>query len=159
MRELALRDLFFLILHIFGRKDIDRDWLYERCREVQKHPDGYIDLWFREGYKSTIITFGLTIQNILNDPELTVGIFSATRPTAKAFLRQIKREFEDNEKLKWLFPEICYQNPARNPRNGRRTTGSSSSARATPRRARLRHGVSSMDSLQAGILDLWSTMM
>ena len=111
MRELALRDLFFLILHIFGRKDVDRDWLYERCREVQRRPDGYLDLWFREGYKSTIITFALTIQDILNDPELTVGIFSATRPIAKAFLRQIKREFEDNAKLKSLFPDICYENP------------------------------------------------
>jgi len=111
MRELALRDLFFLILHIFGRKDIDGDWLYDRCREVQRRPDGYLDLWFREGYKSTIITFARTIQDILNDPELTVGIFSATRPIAKAFLRQIKREFEDNAKLKSLFPDICYENP------------------------------------------------
>jgi len=111
MRELAKRDLFFLLVYIFGRKDVDRDWLYDRCREVQKDPDGYIDLWFREGYKSTIITYALTIQDILNDPEITVGIFSATRPIAKAFLRQIKREFEDNAKLKVLFPEICYENP------------------------------------------------
>ena len=111
MRELAKRDLFFLLVHILGRKDVDRDWLYDRCREVQANPDGYIDLWFREGYKSTIITYALTIQDILNDPEITVGIFSATRPIAKAFLRQIKREFEDNAKLKSLFPEICYENP------------------------------------------------
>ncbi len=113
MRELALRDLFFLILYILGRKDIDRDWLYERCREVQADPDGYIDLWFREAYKSSIITYALTIQDILNDPEITVGIFSATRPIAKAFLRQIKREFEDNAKLKALFPDICYASPGK----------------------------------------------
>jgi hypothetical protein len=48
----------------------------------------------------------------LNDPEITVGIFSHTRPIAKAFLRQIKREFETNEQLKALFPEILYANPA-----------------------------------------------
>lgn len=113
MRELAKRDLFFLLLYILGRKDIDRDWLFDRCREVQKNPDGYIDLWFREGYKSTIITYALTIQDILNNPELTVGIFSATRPIAKAFLRQIKREFEDNAKLKALFPDILYQSPGK----------------------------------------------
>jgi len=111
MRELALRDLFFLLLYILGREDIDKDWLFDRCREVESHPDGYLDLWAREHYKSSIITYGLTIQNILNDPELTVGIFSATRPIAKAFLRQIKREFESNAKLKTLFPEVLYQNP------------------------------------------------
>lgn len=64
-------------------------------------------------HNSTIITFGLTIQNILQNPEVTVGIFSHTRPIAKSFLRQIKREFEGNAKLKHLFPEILYQNPSK----------------------------------------------
>lgn len=111
-RTLALGDLFFLITVIFGRADADRDWLYERCTEMQANPDGYLDLWFRESYKSTIITYALTIQDILNDPDVTVGIFSYNRPTAKAFLRQIKREFEVNELLKDLFPEILWKNPS-----------------------------------------------
>jgi len=88
-----------------------QEWIFERCREVQLEPNGMLDLWAREHYKSTIITFGLTIQDILNDPELTVGIFSFTRPIAKGFLRQIKREFEGNENLKGLFPEILWANP------------------------------------------------
>jgi predicted phage terminase large subunit-like protein len=110
-RDLALKDLFFLITFIFNREDVDRDWLYERCTEVRLNPDGRLDLWFRDGYKSTIITYALTIQDILNDPNLTVGIFSYSRPTAKAFLRQIKREFEVNELLKSLFPDILWANP------------------------------------------------
>jgi hypothetical protein len=56
---------------------------------VQAAPNGYLDLWGREHGKSSLITFGLTIQDILNDPEITVGIFSYSRPIAKAFLRQI----------------------------------------------------------------------
>jgi predicted phage terminase large subunit-like protein len=60
---------------------------------------------------STIITFGLTIQNIINNPEITAGIFSHTRPIAKAFLRQIKQEFENNAKLKKYFPEIFFEDP------------------------------------------------
>jgi len=111
-RKLALEDLFFLITVIFGREDVNRDWLYERCTEVQKEPDGYLDLWFREGYKSSLITYGLTIQDILKDPNVTVGIFSYNRPTAKAFLRQIKREFELNGLLKGLFPDVLWVNPA-----------------------------------------------
>jgi len=85
----------------------------DRCREVQGAPDGYLDLWAREHYKSTIITYALTIQDILNDPNLTVGIFSHTRPIAKAFLKQIKREFETNETLKKHFDDILYENPMR----------------------------------------------
>jgi len=111
-KKLALEDLFFLITVIFGREDVNRDWLYERCTEVQQNPDGYLDLWFRESYKSTTITYGLTIQEILKNPDTVVGIFSYNRPTAKAFLRQIKREFELNELLKRLFPDVLWANPA-----------------------------------------------
>lgn len=85
--------------------------MFQRCREVQASPNGHLDLWAREHYKSTIITFGLTIQDILNDPEITFGIFSHTRPIAKAFMRQIMREFEGNELLKEWFPDILWQHP------------------------------------------------
>lgn len=106
-QALALNDLFFLLLYGMGRKDINTDWLYARCREVQQSPDGHLDLWARGHYKSTIITVALTMQEILKNPEITVGIFSFNRPTAKAFLRQIKREFETNRALQILFPHVC----------------------------------------------------
>ncbi|MGI9297083.1 MAG: hypothetical protein ACR2QC_04195 [Gammaproteobacteria bacterium] len=111
LRNLCLTDLYFLIRYGCGRQDIERPWLFKRCRQVQSDPDGYIDLWAREHYKSTIITFGLTVQDILNDPELTFGIFSHTRPIAKGFLRQIKRELEGNEMLKSLFPDVLWKSP------------------------------------------------
>lgn len=110
-RKLVLADLYFLLAYILKRKDLRKDWLYERCMEVQAEPDGRLDLWAREHYKSTIITFGRTIQDILADPELTVGIFSHTRPIAKGFLRQVKREFEGNDTLKAMFPDVLYAHP------------------------------------------------
>ncbi len=86
---------------------------------MQADPDGRLDLWAREHYKSSVLTFGLTIQDILTshgedpiyDDEVTVGIFSHTRPIAKQFLRQIKTEFERNENLKSWFPDILWANP------------------------------------------------
>lgn len=110
-RFLARTDLFFLLVFICKRKDVNRDWLYERCNEVQADPNGFIDLWPRGHYKSTIKSFGLIIQDILNDPEVTISIFSHTRPIAKGFLRQIKMELERNEDLKGLFPEIFFVDP------------------------------------------------
>lgn len=111
LRFLCRNDLYFLLRYGCNRADIEHPWLFARCREVQEKPDGYLDLWARFHYKSTIITFGLTIQDILNDSNLTVGIFSHTRPIAKGFLRQIKREFESNEDLKRWFPDILYADP------------------------------------------------
>ena len=112
LRNLYRTDLFFLLVYGLRRFDADTDWCFRRCREVQQTPDGRLDLWAREHYKSTIITFALTVQNILADPEITVGIFSHTRLIAKGFLRQIKREFETNDHLKGLFPDVLFSKPA-----------------------------------------------
>ena len=109
--ELGKRDLFFLLVYILKRQDCFNDWVFERCKEVQASPNGHLDLWAREHYKSTIITYALTIQSILNNPEITIGIFSHSRPIAKGFLRQIKREFEQNELLKSCYPDILYDQP------------------------------------------------
>ena len=110
-RHLAKTDLFYLLTAVLGRKDVFKQWLLERCIEVNNNPDGYLDLWARDHYKSTIITYGLTIKDILNDPEETFGIFSHSAKIAKDFLLQIKREFEDNILLQNLFPDILYENP------------------------------------------------
>jgi predicted phage terminase large subunit-like protein len=112
-RKLCKTDLFYLLTVGFKRKDADKEWLYARCREVQANPNGYLDLWAREHYKSTIITFTKSIQDLLADPDnTTIGILSHTRPIAKGFLEQIKRELEQNDYLKKLFPDVLYQNPA-----------------------------------------------
>lgn len=122
MRHLGRTDLYFLLRYILNRPDMERQWIMSRCKEVQKSPDGHLDLWAREHYKSTIITFGQSIQDILsshgNDPlpkwkgrEVTIGIFSNTRPLAKGFLRQIKIEFETNDVMKELYPDILWANP------------------------------------------------
>jgi hypothetical protein len=51
------------------------------------------------------------IQEILCDPEITIAIFSVVKPIAQAFLAQIKGEFETNEVLKWVYPDVLYRNP------------------------------------------------
>lgn len=123
LRKILRTDLYFLLRYGCGRKDIEHPWLFDRCREVEASPNGHLDLWAREHYKSTIITFGKTLQDILashgEDPlpewsefyEPTFGIFSHTRPIAKGFLRQLKVELETNDLLKQVFPDILYQDP------------------------------------------------
>jgi len=124
LRHLCRTDLFFLLRYGMGRKDSDHPWLIARCQEVQASPDGHLDLWARGHYKSTIITFAKTIQDILashgeqplpewGGMEPTFGIFSHTRPIAKSFLRQIKAEFENNTTLRGLFPDVLYEKPER----------------------------------------------
>ena len=116
LKRWILEDLYFLLRYVLRRNDCEKEWIFQRCREVQKDPNGYLDLWPRFHYKSTIITYALTIQEILRDPEVTIGIFSHTRPIAKAFLRQIKRELESNQTLQACFPEIIWADPKQSPK-------------------------------------------
>jgi predicted phage terminase large subunit-like protein len=119
LRHLCRTDLYFLLRHALNRKDVEHEWLYQRCLEIEQEPNGFLDLWSREHYKSAIITYAKTIQDILashgedalSEREYTVGIFSHSRGIAKRFLRQIKYEFESNAKLKEWFPDILWANP------------------------------------------------
>lgn len=116
LRWLGRNDLFFLLVYLLNRTHFLRDertvrWTFEFCKVVQDDPDGYVDLGPRESFKSEIITFGKTIQDIVRDPERTFGIFSHTRPLAADFVSVIKREFENNEKLKWVYSDILWANP------------------------------------------------
>lgn len=110
-RELCQQDLFYLLVGELGRYDMCHPWLYRRCREVQRNPDEILDLWAREHYKSTIITYGHTIMDILNNPEQTICIFSHSGKMAKKFLKPIKETFESNLELLYLFSDILYPKP------------------------------------------------
>lgn len=127
-RWLCRNDLFYLLVVACKRKDMNHPWIFARCREIQNQPNGFLDLWAREHYKSTVITFGLSIQDILashgDDPEpryggreVTIGILSFNNDTAADFLKQIKTELETNEELKALFPDVLWSEPKKNAKN------------------------------------------
>lgn len=108
---LGRNDRFYLLTRLLHRFDAVHPWLYERCREIEADPDGCLDLWAREHYKSTIITFSGAIQEMVRDPEVTIGVFSFNKPTAKKFVDQIKLELETNRDLQAVYPDVFYPDP------------------------------------------------
>ncbi len=114
IRWLCRRDRYFLMTRILGRKDGDHPWIYARCREVEREPEGYLDLWSRFHWKSSIITQAGSVQEILIDPNITIGIISNIRPLAKKFVMQIQRALE-RKNLFVLFEDILHEKP---PRSG-----------------------------------------
>ena len=86
-RLLCRTDLFWLLWHGCNKHYVAKQWLLDRCKEVEAKPND----WSREA---------------------TIGIFSITRPLAKSFLREIKTTFENKAlPLTTIFPDIFYKNP------------------------------------------------
>lgn len=137
MRALCLVDRYYLLVKVCKRLDMLHPWIYARCREVEKEPDGFIDLWAREHYKSTIITFGGILQEILRDPETTVCIFSHVGSIAQDFLKQIKTELEINVALQALFPDILWQNPQKQAKQWSVEGGITVKRKSNPKEATL----------------------
>ena len=110
--KLGRQDLYFLLSFHLKRVDVHHPWLFARCREVQKDPDEMLDLWAREHYKSTIITYGHTILDIINDPEQSIGLFSHTKDISQDRLKQIKTTIETNVELRYHYDDVFHNNPA-----------------------------------------------
>lgn len=110
LRWLCRQDRYFLLTAILGRRDAIHPWIYDRMREVQREPEGWLDLWSRAHYKSTIITMAGAVQEILINPEVTIGIFSNVLALSKKFVKQIQRALESRA-LVQLFPDILYDRP------------------------------------------------
>ena len=111
-RAFIQKDLFFIVYFVLKIPNANHPFVVQACKDVMKGPKTKtVDLWAREHFKSTIITTAETIQDILNNPEERIAIFSYVKPIAVAFLRQIKQIFEKSDLLKACFPDVLYQDP------------------------------------------------
>lgn len=137
IRALCLEDRYYLLVKVCKRYDALHPWVYARCREVERDPDNHLDLWAREHYKSTIITFAGIIQEILRNPEQTVCIFSHTKTIARKFFRQIRGELETNEVLKRAFPDVLWENPSKGAPRWSEETGIVVKRKSNPKESTL----------------------
>jgi len=112
-RQLCQTDLFFLLYFGLERVDVNHPFLVKAIREVEGTHQDTLDLWAREHYKSTILTYALPLQELILNPEERICIFSHTRPIAKGFLRQLKQTLEEDCPLKAWFPDVFYKSPRR----------------------------------------------
>ncbi len=105
-------DLFFIVHFVMGIQKANHPFIVDRCRMVEDVTQtGTVDIWSREHFKSTILTVGLTVKRIVNNPECTTAIFSYKKPAAEKFLDAIRKVLE-SKLMVWAFPDILYDNPS-----------------------------------------------
>lgn len=112
LAEMFRNSLWFLVYFGMRVSIANHPWWVKACLDVQNGPKSHtLDLWARDHGKTTIITQGETIRQLLNNPEETIGIFSYSRPAALSILRGIKSILENSSILKACFPDILYADP------------------------------------------------
>mgnify|MGYP003423422660 FL=1 len=94
-RFLLRNDLWFLLYFGLGVTVANHPFVVDKCRMVEEGPDtNTLDVWSRDHFKSTIITIGETVQEILRNPEITILILSYTQKLAQSFFSTIQRQLE-----------------------------------------------------------------
>ncbi|MFA5151860.1 MAG: hypothetical protein WC554_04785 [Clostridia bacterium] len=122
LRELCFKDLFFLSEYILRNKDSEPiilnreyhggicDWLMNNKRNDGKILRRRMLMAPRGTLKSTVANRNYVIWRIINNPNITILINSATLDNSKKKIRAIQDVFEKNKSFRWLFPEIIPNN-------------------------------------------------
>ena len=112
IRWFCKNNLFYLAYHVLGYNKINTEFHVSICNWLDQNRRNEILLLVpRNHYKSTLVSIAMTIQEILKNRNIRVMITNAVYSLLKEFSREIKGHFESNEKLKRLFPEVCFDKP------------------------------------------------
>jgi hypothetical protein len=105
-QELAKKDLFYLIKYVLGYSELTTHFHQPLCNSLTYYRDEpQLHLHPRGHFKSTIITIGESIQDIVNNPNIRILLVNAVLGNSESFVQELKSHFIHNERFKTLFPE------------------------------------------------------
>ncbi len=113
IRKIAFNDLYYLAQEILLYRDLYEPLHGDYCDYLgytEKNNKGSLSLIPRSHYKSTIATIARSIWWIIRDPNVTIGLGSATQTNSKKFLKEIRNHLESG-RLHAIWPEIFYKRP------------------------------------------------
>ena len=122
-RWYGLNDLYFLFRHIlligrqihqpYGTPIYDHQYYVDTCRntEHQISKGGGINSSARRSGKSEVRSCAAPLQLALNHPDIAIGIVSVEKALAIRHLKRVKHELERNELLKFIYPDLLWDDP------------------------------------------------
>lgn len=111
-----------------GRLWIEHPWVYARCMDIQRDPDGQFHRWPRGYFKTSLITQNFTMWEWIRNVEYGVpGVALRTliltykaEVTGAAFMFGFKRELQ-NPRLIMHWPEAFFEDPKQSGDYGQKT--------------------------------------
>ncbi|MCX7012128.1 MAG: hypothetical protein NTW86_06105, partial [Candidatus Sumerlaeota bacterium] len=114
LRFLIEHDLLYLCGTVLGYDKLSAGFHGWMCRWIaETHGRDSLLLVPRGHYKTTIAGIGETIQDILANPNIRILITSSTPTLPAKTLRAVRAQFERNELLRALYPDVIWGNPKR----------------------------------------------
>ena len=126
MRVLGRMDMYFLMRNILSTSTwpntdvestspllFDSQWYLWFCRVAQFAPNDTLNVVFRGGGKTTVGSFGKPIHRMIENANMTAGMFSVTKDISMPMVELVKVELETNDLLKSLYPDRFYANPTK----------------------------------------------
>lgn len=113
IRARALVDHYFFCKFVLGYSRLKPEVHVPICRFLEDTEGVFIRrllLQPRSTFKTTIQTIGQTIRDVVRNPELRILIVAGTATNAERFMMEIRKHFEMNDMLRWLFPECIHSN-------------------------------------------------
>lgn len=107
LKRRAQKQLFFMAKGVMGYADVNKATHGRFCKHVQDATkDRKLDLMPRGHLKSSIATEADSVRIACDDPNARILIGNEVLDNAQDFMSTIRAQFETNEFLRFLFPEL-----------------------------------------------------
>lgn len=106
-RQKGLDDLYFFVKGILGYDLLKPSVHMHLCKFVDTcDSKRRMILMPRSHFKTTIVTIGSAIRDIVRDANVRILVVASSSTNAERFLTEIKNHFIMNDMFKWIFPEF-----------------------------------------------------
>jgi hypothetical protein len=107
MRKRGLEDSYYFTKVILGYKKLVPHVHGTLCRFLDSCNINRRAIEMpRSHYKTTVATIAKNIQRACKNPNVRILIIAGTSANAERFMMEIRKQFEANELLRWLYPDV-----------------------------------------------------
>lgn len=119
-RQMTACDWYFLALCLSGsqrldpftgKPELDCDFHFNYAREHQFEGDGVVDKSSRGHWKSTWGIYVGVTNDVIIDPEISIGLFAFEKGAAMKHGRRVKDEWTNNIELKTAWDDVFFMDP------------------------------------------------
>jgi len=109
LRTRCKEDPWFFIYWVLGYKDIDIDLHHDMTERWVRRRHRLFSLWQvpRGHLKTSIWTIGMSMWELLLDPNIRILIVNAVYSNAQDMMSEIAQHLKTNEIFRWMWPDYC----------------------------------------------------